>query len=737
MTPVNDAPVVSGPVVLPDSAEDTPRLIRAADLLAGASDVDGDTLSITGLHVTAGGGTLTDLGDGTYRYTPARDANGPVRLGYSIDDGHGGSVAQTASFSVTPVNDAPVLTFSGEPLDYVENAPPLVLAESIGVEDVDSLRLGGASVRIASGFHAGEDVLAVALPDGGPISAQYDRLTGILTLTGLASLAEYRAALAAVTYANTSEAPSDALRTVSFTVTDEEGAQSDPVRIRVGVEPVNDAPVARDDNAFVSAGSDVKIAVLANDTDPDGDPLSVTALGEAHHGHVSLNADGTVTYTPTEGFAGTDSFTYTIADPSGATSKATVDIVVGYSAHKSVGTDVFLQGAYMEIGVSGSGSLGSASTAPEGFHPQGSSAISFVVDTDGWGSGTTPTSNDVTLPGTPEDAIVIAHDGQSYANSERTGVIGFAAKTVDTSSNGHLQATTTGQSADGLRMVQVIDLDPNASYFSTTVTFTNTTDHVIHEARYMRSFDPDQDAVFYGDYSTSNDVLSNPTNGGGAAIVQALGTHSGVSVNLVSFDPGARASSDAFYNHNAYASGVYDTPSDPNGAQRDIGIALNMSFGDLAPGESATRTFYTSLNSRSGANDLIIGTAGDDVIDGLGGDDIIIGLGGNDTLTGGSGNDTFVFLPVGNAQSADDGGIRPLFVASNAVHQPVITDFTPGADVLQFDHTLFARAEDVLANAIQVGGNVEITWDSESAHTVLTLRNLQLADLHLRDIHIA
>ncbi|WP_163363554.1 cadherin-like domain-containing protein, partial [Enterobacter cloacae] len=82
---------------------------------------DGDTLSVLGLHVASGGGTLADLGNGTYRYTPAADANGPVVLGYTIGDGHGGSVAQTASFTVTPVNDAPTVSGSITLADSAED----------------------------------------------------------------------------------------------------------------------------------------------------------------------------------------------------------------------------------------------------------------------------------------------------------------------------------------------------------------------------------------------------------------------------------------------------------------------------------------------------------------------------------------------------------------------------------------------------------------------------------------
>ena len=825
----NTVPALAGPVTLANSAEDTARIVTVAELLAGASDADGDALSVAGLHVTSGGGTLTDLGNGTYRYTPAADANGPVVLGYTITDGFGGTVAQIASFAVTPVNDAPVLTLPDRTLGYVEDAAPLAVAADVAVADVDSPMLRGATIRVAAGFHAGEDTLAVTLAAGSGLTAQYDQATGTLTLAGLATLAAYSAALASVTYHNDSQAPSAETRVIAFTVIDDAGLESAAVIRSVTVTPVNDAPTvsgavtladsaedtsriisaaellagardvdgdtlsvlglhvasgggtladlgnglyrytpaadangpvvlgytigdghggsvaqtasftvtpvndaprAQDDNAFVNAGDEVRIAVLANDTDVDGDALTVSVVGAAGHGTLHVNADGTITYRPATGYFGVDSFVYEVADPSGATSRATVDIIVGMADHQTVGDDVFLQGAYMEIGVSKSGSLGSASAAPGNFHPQGSTGISFVVDTDGWNTGAMPTSNDVTLPGTPEDAIVIAHDGRSFANSERTGAIGFSAVTTDTSSGSRLQATTVGTSSDGLHMKQVIDLDPNASYFSTTVTFTNTSGAAMQNVRFMRSFDPDQDALFHGDYSTNNDVLANPTAaGGGGAIVQALGTGSGVSVNLVAFDPGARASSDAFTNHNAYARGVYDAPSDPNGAHADIGIALNIDFGTLAPGETATRTFYTTLNTRSGANDLIIGSDGNDVIDGLGGDDIIIGLGGDDVLTGGSGNDTFVFMPSG-----PNGTVIP--TRAIRTDRPQITDFTPGADHLQFDHTIYATVEAALAGARQTGADVVFDYTVDSVHTVLTLRNVLLADLHARDIHI-
>ncbi|WP_132256975.1 tandem-95 repeat protein, partial [Methylobacterium segetis] len=73
------------------------------------SDADGDALQVAGLRVVEGGGTIEDLGDGRYAYRPAPDASGRVVLAYTVTDGHGGSVAQTARFDVSAVNDPPVI----------------------------------------------------------------------------------------------------------------------------------------------------------------------------------------------------------------------------------------------------------------------------------------------------------------------------------------------------------------------------------------------------------------------------------------------------------------------------------------------------------------------------------------------------------------------------------------------------------------------------------------------------
>ncbi len=103
----------------------------------------------------------------------------------------------------------------------------------------------------------------------------------------------------------------------------------DSATVTVTVEaPVNQAPAASDDAATTAQDQAVTIAVLANDSDPDGDPISLDAVGQPANGSAAANPDGTVTYTPDPGFFGTDSFTYEISDDQGATDSATVTVTV-------------------------------------------------------------------------------------------------------------------------------------------------------------------------------------------------------------------------------------------------------------------------------------------------------------------------------------------------------------------------------------------------------------------------
>ena len=115
----------------------------------------------------------------------------------------------------------------------------------------------------------------------------------------------------------------------SFTYKAYDGrAYSNEATVSLTVNAVNDTPVAYDDNAATDQDTPVTINVLANDSDIDGDALTVTNLTQPASGVATINADQTVTYTPNTGFVGNDTFTYTANDGKVDSNFATVSITV-------------------------------------------------------------------------------------------------------------------------------------------------------------------------------------------------------------------------------------------------------------------------------------------------------------------------------------------------------------------------------------------------------------------------
>lgn len=94
----------------------------------------------------------------------------------------------------------------------------------------------------------------------------------------------------------------------------------------------NHAPTAAGDSVFVLAGQAITINVLGNDTDPDGDRLTISSVTQPASGSARLNAGGTVTYTPRAGYSGSDTFSYTVSDGRGLTASALVAMTVGEPA---------------------------------------------------------------------------------------------------------------------------------------------------------------------------------------------------------------------------------------------------------------------------------------------------------------------------------------------------------------------------------------------------------------------
>ncbi|MDG2932875.1 cadherin-like domain-containing protein, partial [Vibrio parahaemolyticus] len=105
VNPINDLPVPQDQQFSVE--EDGTLQFTDADLLAGATDIDGDNLTVDGISYTGSDGVLTDHGDGTYTFAPNENFNGDVSFSFGVSDGTE-TVPANVDVSVTPVNDPPV-----------------------------------------------------------------------------------------------------------------------------------------------------------------------------------------------------------------------------------------------------------------------------------------------------------------------------------------------------------------------------------------------------------------------------------------------------------------------------------------------------------------------------------------------------------------------------------------------------------------------------------------------------
>ncbi|WP_445013847.1 tandem-95 repeat protein [Vibrio alginolyticus] len=277
---VNDAPIVSGPIVL-STDEDVGITFSADDLLANASDVEGDALSISDISYSGDNGELVDNGDGTYTFMPNENFNGEVDIDYKVFDGTD-EVDTHLDLTVIPVNDVPV---PGAPLhtQMLENGTIIIEAKDLlsGATDVD-----GDILHI-------ENLLLV------------DQSQGTLTDNGDNTF--------------TFEPTSNFYGEVNLTFDISDGQASAPSTASIDVEIVNEGPeVSGPVDAVVDEDGSITITqedLLANATDVDGDNLEAVNLSTNDpNATIVENADGSFTITPSENFFGEIEFTYDVTD---------------------------------------------------------------------------------------------------------------------------------------------------------------------------------------------------------------------------------------------------------------------------------------------------------------------------------------------------------------------------------------------------------------------------------------
>ncbi|GFE50007.1 hypothetical protein So717_17600 [Roseobacter cerasinus] len=315
--PVNDAPV----------ADDQTASVEEDGVLVGqiaARDVDGDTLTYV-LGDTPSSGEVALLPDGSYSYRPDADFFGTDSFTVLVSDPAGESAEATVSITVSPVNDAPVITTApgGNRGTVVEDVAPSSVKGRLTAVDPDP----GSTITWS-----------------GTSSALFG--TFVISASGAWRYVLDNAA------ADELGAGETVVETMTATARDEFGAEVTQI-IEVTVKGTNDAPTVAPNTVIeVPRDGTVEGQLAATDIDSTG-PLNFALSGDGPaHGTVVIAADGSFTYTPAEGFVGIDRFSYSVTDEEGGVSTGQISAAVeGASDGAEVTVALTPQGGEVTAGV--------------------------------------------------------------------------------------------------------------------------------------------------------------------------------------------------------------------------------------------------------------------------------------------------------------------------------------------------------------------------------------------------
>jgi hypothetical protein len=363
----NQAPNVT-PVAAADSGfltgQDTPYVIDASILLANDSDADGDPLTVTDVSNFQHGTASLDLQNKTVTFTPTAGYTGPASFDYTISDGRGG--VASAMVSLTVQQGAVI---SGSTL-FLSSDKPAVLSSN----DPNAVELGVKFTVSSGGTITGLRYYKSAKDTGTHIGSLWTSTGTLLTTATFTN--ETQSGWQTVIFANPISVSANTTYVASyqsngfypidgnyFSTNHVSGPLTAPSSTASGGNGVyiygtsnndfpsnsynasnywvdviynpapNVNPVAVADSGFSTTQNTPIVidasALLANDSDPDGDPLTVTDILNVQNGTANLDLQSkTVTFTPTAGFNGLASFDYKISDGRGGTATAGVSLTV-------------------------------------------------------------------------------------------------------------------------------------------------------------------------------------------------------------------------------------------------------------------------------------------------------------------------------------------------------------------------------------------------------------------------
>jgi VCBS repeat-containing protein len=225
-------------------------------------------------------------------------------------DDNGATATADAVFTINGANDIQTLGDVGAVLAYKENDSASHLDGAISLSDLDDTHMQSATVQITMNYQSGEDILSISsglLPSG--VTAIWTEATGILTLSGSATVSDYESMLENIKYENSSEAPNESGRTVSWTITDASGNQATATST-INVESVNDAPVIDLDTPVTyekeiftesetvegGVGASTTLATV-NGSDVDDSTLTYEIISGNTDNYFEIDTDGKITLT--------------------------------------------------------------------------------------------------------------------------------------------------------------------------------------------------------------------------------------------------------------------------------------------------------------------------------------------------------------------------------------------------------------------------------------------------------
>ena len=289
ITPVNDAPVANDDSYSADEGQQL-SVNAANGVMNNDSDVDGTGLNVT-LISDVSHGTLTLNADGSFTYNHDGSETTSDSFTYRVSDAGGESDTATVSLNITPVNDAPV---ANDDIYQVDEGERIDIS-SPGILSNDSDPDGST--------------LTVALLEGPTVGTLELFSDGSFNYTH-----------------NGSETTTDAF---TYQLNDGNGG-SDTAEVRLTVRAINEAPTAVPDSYELNEGATLSIGagngLTNNDSDPENDSLTASVLTQPSHGSLTVNPDGSFTYTHDGGEDTGDSFTYQVDDGLGGTDTATVTL---------------------------------------------------------------------------------------------------------------------------------------------------------------------------------------------------------------------------------------------------------------------------------------------------------------------------------------------------------------------------------------------------------------------------